>query len=72
MTQIEMYDGDLIAEYEDSPELRAKIFDAIIKFCKDHNASTGEAMQNDDFAIDAAPFLCDLIDDILQFKTHWK
>ncbi len=70
--QIEMYNGDLIAKYQETEEKKQALWDAFIEWCKKHNASTGESYQNDDFVIDAPEFMADAIDSIVVFNTEWK
>lgn len=69
--QIKMYRGDMIAKYTETDEKKQKLWDALIKWCEEHNASTGESCQNDDFQIDAPDFIADVIDDIIKFETEW-
>jgi len=70
--QIEMYDGKMIATYEETHEKKQLLWDAFIDFCKKHNSSSGESFQNDDFQINAPEFIADVIDDIIMFKTKWS
>ncbi len=70
--QIEMYDGDLIAKYEETEEKKQMLWDAFIKWCKEHDASSGESFQNDDFQINAPEFMADAIDNIIVFKVEYK
>jgi len=70
--QIEMYDGDMIAKYKETEEKKQMLWNAFIKWCKEHNSSTGESFQNDNFQIDAPGFMADAIDNIVVFETEWK
>ena len=72
MKQIEMYDGNMIAKYEETDEKKQQLWDAFIDWCKKHNASSGESCQNDEFQIDAPEFMADSIDEIVVFETEWK
>jgi hypothetical protein len=69
---IEMYGGDMVATFDDTQELRNEVFESIVRWIGRHNASSGESMQNDDFVLEAPELLCDIIDDLFQFKTEWK
>jgi hypothetical protein len=70
--QIEMYDGDVIAKYEETDEKKQLLWDAFITWCKEHSASTGESCQNDDFQIEAPSFMANAIDNIVKFKVEWN
>lgn len=70
--QIKMYQGDMIAKYTETDEKKQKLWDAFIEWCQEHNASTGESWQNDDFQIDAPDFMADAIDKIVKFETKWN
>ncbi len=70
--EIEMYDGDCVASYEETDENKQILWDRFILFCKTHNASTGESLQNDDFNIDAPNFIADIIDEVIVFGTKWR
>lgn len=70
--QIEMYNGDMIAEYEDTPELKEAVFNKLLTWFSKVSASTGESMQNDDFNIEAPEIMAEILDDIIKFKTTWK
>jgi len=47
------------------------LWDAFIKWCEEHNASTGESYQSDSFQIDAPEFMADAIDKIVKFDTEF-
>jgi hypothetical protein len=70
MKEIKMYDGDMIARYEETDEKKQQLWDAFIKWCTNHNASTGESIQSDNFVIDAPEFMVDVIDEIICFETE--
>jgi len=70
--KIEIHDGEMIAKYEETDEKKQMLWDAFIKWCKDHDSSTGECVQNDDFQIDAPDFIADCIDRIISFENEWK
>ena len=69
--QIKMYGGDMIAKYQETDKKKQMLWDAFIKWCEEHNASTGESFQNDDFQIDAPDFMAEAIDKIVVFETEW-
>jgi hypothetical protein len=69
--QIKMYGGDMIAKYQETDEKKQMLWDAFIKWCEEHNASSGESFQNDDFQIDAPDFMAEAIDKIIVFETEW-
>jgi hypothetical protein len=69
--QIKMYGGDMIAKYQETDEKKQLLWDTFIKWCEEHNASTGESFQNDDFQIDAPDFMAEAIDKIVVFETEW-
>jgi len=69
--QIKIYGGDMIAKYQETDEKKQMLWDAFIKWCEEHNASTGESFQNDDFQIDAPDFMAEAIDKIVVFETEW-
>lgn len=66
-----MYDGDMIAAYEETEEKKQQLWDTVINWCKKYNAATAESWQNDDFQIEAPSLMVDVIDEIIQFKTQW-
>lgn len=69
--QLLMYGGDMIAEFEETQELKDKVYEAFIKFCVDHDATSGEAQQSDDFQTDAPNFISDLLDNEFEFEISW-
>lgn len=69
--QIKMHDGDMIAKYTETEEKKQMLWDAFIKWCEEHNASSGESYQNDNFQIDAPEFMADAIVKIVQFDTEF-
>lgn len=70
--QIEVYDGDCVATYEENEVNKQIVWDRFILYCKEHNATTGEAVQNDAFVLDAPAFIADIIDEVIMFNTEWK
>lgn len=71
MKQIEIYDGDATASYEETDEKKQQLWDAFIAWCQEHNAITGESYQSDDFQIDAPSFMANAIDKIVKFDVKW-
>lgn len=67
--QIEMYGGDMIAEYDETPELKDAVFQKLIDWYKKYNVSDGESFQNDDPQIYASILLADIVDNIIKFDT---
>ena len=57
---------------DDTPEMHKKVFEAVLEWYKHVDAFSGESvMQMDVPQCEAAPFLSDLADDVLEFKTEW-
>lgn len=72
-TVVVIDDNDRKVTFEDSPELREKVFQAVLKFFKDNDSFSGESiMQMDEPQENAAPFLSDLADDFFKFEVEWK
>ena len=58
--------------YEDTPEIRDKVFQMVLDFFLDYEAFSGESVvQNDEPTINAASVLGDIAD-FLKFKVKWK
>lgn len=70
--EFKIYDGDATVTYEETPEKKQQLWDEFIKFCQKHNATDGEACQNDNFLIEAPYFMLSVIDDIVKFETKWE
>lgn len=70
--EIETYGGDAITKYTETEDKRQLVWNRLISFCQEHNSYTGEAMQTDDFVIDAPQFVADLIDEVIRFDTKFK
>ena len=68
--EVKMYHGTVIARYDETAHKKQKLWDKMIKWCIDHNATSGESAQRDDFNIDAPDFMSEVIDDIIQFETE--
>ena len=60
-------------EYEDSQEVRDKVFERVMKYFKENNAYIGEVIhQDDDCIIEAPSVLSDIADDIMCFKYTYE
>lgn len=62
----------MIAEYEETQELKDRVFEKIINWFAVNSFSTGESMQNDNFNIEAPQIMADILDDIIEFKCICK
>lgn len=70
--QIVIKDDDLTVTIERTPEKEREVFDRLLTFLKEHGSWSGESiMQCDGPQIGAAPFLSDLVDEVLQPNTKW-
>ena len=64
---------DYIVEFEDTPELRQKVFQEVLDWYHEMVAFSGEQiMQTDNPQIEAAPFLAKLADEVFRFKRRYK
>lgn len=66
--EIKIWGGRTTLRYTVTEEKKQQLWDMMIEWCREHNASCGESCQNDDFIIDAPEFMADAIDKIIQFK----
>lgn len=66
-----MYEGDMIAKYQETDEKKQMLWDTFIKWCEENNASSGEDFQSDNFQINAPEFMADAIDNIVKFETEF-
>lgn len=70
-SKFEVYDGDVTVTYQDTPEIREKVIQRILQYCKDNNCSSGEQLhQNDECILSAPEVLSDIIDDIMLFEAN--
>jgi len=70
---IEIRNNERVVRYNDSDEVKDKVFQRVIQFCIEHDSFIGESIaQSDNPSIDAAPTLCEIVDDIIQFDVEWK
>lgn len=66
-------DGRATVSYDETPELRVKLWDRVLEFYKKHEAFSGEhIMQSDNPQIEAPELLSEIADDIFNFETKWK
>jgi len=64
-------DGRTVTIMETADKER-ELFNRLVEWCKKHSAYSGESiMQMDGPQIDAAPFLSDLVDEVLSPKVEW-
>lgn len=69
----EIEHDDFITTYEETEEIKQKVFDAVMKYFKDHEAFCGEViMQDDNCQINAPSVFADIADDIIKFQTKNK
>ena len=58
--------------FDDSPEMKSKVFDRVVEFFTKHKAFRGEViMQSDNPLIDAPNVLSDIADDVINFKEDF-
>lgn len=71
MTTIEHEDS--IIQYDETPELKEKVYQAVLEYYKKHQSYAGEViMQSDDCQIDAPSVLAEIADEIFKFKWTSK
>ncbi len=59
--------------FEDSDELRIKVFNTILNFYLDNESFDGESIiQNDVASLEGPELLASIADDIFKFKVTWK
>lgn len=69
--QILNNEKDYIIEYDDSPEMKEKVFNRIIQYFKKHNSWSGESvMQCDNPQMEAPEVMAEIADDIIKFKVE--
>lgn len=67
--EMKIYDGDVTVTYIDTPEVRDKVFERVLQYVKENNASSGETIhQSDNCIINAPDTLSDIVDDILEME----
>ncbi|MCK5610721.1 hypothetical protein KAR91_53100 [Candidatus Pacearchaeota archaeon] len=63
---------NFIVEFDDSPEMAAKVFKRLIDWYKEHESFCGETIQQRDEPIIDAPNILSLIaDDIIKFDVEY-
>lgn len=61
---------DYVVKYQATNEIKDAVFNAVLKYFKDHQAFSGEViMQNDDCVIDAPEVMSSIADDIIKFEV---
>lgn len=69
----EIYDGDYVAEYEETPEKMKACWDKILRFCEKYEVYSGEGgCQNDNFNCFSPDLLAEIIDEIIKFDLIEK
>lgn len=64
---------DAVVSYEDTKELRDKVFEAVMDYYFKYNAFTGETIcQMDDPIIEAHVVFAEIADDIIKFDIVYK
>ncbi len=60
---------DFIVKYDETPELKEKVYQAVLEYYKKHQAYAGEVIiQNDECQINAPSVLADIADELFKFK----
>lgn len=69
---IHIQDDDRSITISVTAQKQQEVFNRLVEWCKKHGAWSGESiMQTDDPQIDAAPFLSDLVDEVLKPSVKW-
>lgn len=64
--------ADFSVKFDDSDEMKTKVFDALIAWYSEHETFSGESIaQSDGPLIDAAPLLESIADDVICFDEDW-
>jgi hypothetical protein len=64
---------DFTVQFEETPELKEKVYQAVLDYYKKHQSYAGEViMQNDECQINAPSVLADIADEIFKFKEISK
>jgi hypothetical protein len=65
--------GDHKVYFEDTEEVRDKVFEAVLDFYLRHASYYGECIcQSDEPIIDSHGTLADIADDIFKFEVEWE
>jgi hypothetical protein len=71
--EFEACDKELIVSYEETPELKDKVFERVMQFFKTTEHFSGESIMQSDDAYEKAPeVLSDIADNIIKFNTTWR
>jgi len=66
-------DDEIVVRYNDTPELRQKVFDMILGWFKDQGLFTGESVMQCDAVFESGPdLLADMADDVFGFDIEDK
>lgn len=61
---------DRIVSFEETPELKEKVYQNVLAWIKKHDAYHGEViMQDDDCIISAPDLLSDIVDELFKFEV---
>lgn len=63
---IRFTDSERTVEIDDSQAMKERIFDQVVMWLKDHEAWIGETVMQKGGSADAAPFLAEVVDDVLR------
>ena len=73
MKKIVMDSEDRTVTVKNTKEKREHVFNAIVKWFKEHDQFSGEGIQqSDDCNISATDLLSTIVDDIIKFKEVYK
>lgn len=62
---------DRMIDYEETDEIKQKVFDEVIRYFEKHGAYSGEVIcQSDNCIIDAPSVLARIADKIIKFKVN--
>jgi len=64
---------EYIVEYDDSEEVKSRVFDRLMEYFKEQESFCSEQIQQcDSSSIEAPIVLSDIADDIIKFEVEWK
>lgn len=65
--------SDMVVHYDNSQEIKDKVFERLIKFFFEHECFHGESfMQCDSPLLDAPEMISEILDDIIKFDCEYK
>jgi len=71
--EFEIYNGEAVVSYEETPELKDKVFERVMQFFNTVGHYSGESLMQSDDVYEVGPeVLSDLADDIIGFEVKWK